>query len=143
MQTLTLAWQIREERQTYTVAAGRRYLIGRQSSACDIVLPLATVSRQHAVIDSVGETFYLWNLSQTSPIYFNEQMPLGQYQSVPLKSGDTFRVDTIPFEVVQPIAKMLKLRCAHCSRVIDYTPEAFCPWCGRALSNGDSIIFHQ
>lgn len=143
VQTLTLVWQIRGQRETYTVAAGRRCLIGRLSSACDIVLPLATVSRQHAVIDSVGETFYLWNLSQTSLVYFNEQMPLRQYQCTLLKSGDTFRVDTITFEVVQPLVKILKLRCAHCSRVIDYTPEAFCPWCGRALSNGASIIFHK
>jgi pSer/pThr/pTyr-binding forkhead associated (FHA) protein len=143
VQTFTLAWQTGGQRQTYTVTAGRRCLIGRQNSSCDIILPLATVSRQHVVIDSVGETFYLWNLSQTSPVYFNEQTPLRQHQSMLLKSGDTFRVDTITFEVLQPIVKVLKLRCAHCSRLIDYTPEAFCPWCGRALSNGDSIIVQQ
>ena len=140
MRTFTLAWQIRGQQHTYTVIAGRRCLIGRRSATCDIVLPLATVSRQHAVIDSVGETFYLWNLSQTSTVCFNERTPLGQYQCMPLKSGDMFRIDTIPFEVLQPIVKVLKLRCAHCARVIDYTVEGFCPWCGRALSNGDSII---
>jgi rubrerythrin len=91
----------------------------------------------------VGDTFYLWNLSQTNPVFFNEQTPLKQYQSMPLKSGDTFGVDTITFEVLQPIVKVLKLRCTHCGHVIDYSPEAFCPWCGRALSNGDSIIFEQ
>ncbi len=143
MYVLTLAWQMRGERQSYTVLAGRRCLIGRRHSSCDIVLPLATVSRQHAVIDSVGETFYVWNLSQTSPVYFNEQMPLMQYEAMPIKPGDTFRVDTITFEVLQPIVKVLKFRCANCARVIDDTPEAFCPWCGRALSNGASMLFHQ
>lgn len=140
VQSFTLAWQMNGQPQTYTVTAGRRCLIGRQNSACDIVLPLAAVSRQHAAIDSVGETFYLWNLSQTNPVYFNAQVPLRQYQSTPLQSGDTFRIETITFEVFQPMVKTLKLRCAHCARVIDYTLEGFCPWCGRALSNGDSII---
>jgi pSer/pThr/pTyr-binding forkhead associated (FHA) protein len=140
VQSFTLAWQMNGQPQTYTVAAGRRCLIGRQNSACDIVLPLAAVSRQHAAIDSVGEIFYLWNLSQTHPVYFNEQRPLRQYQSTPLQSGDTFRIETITFEVFQPLVKILKLRCAHCARVIDYTLEGFCPWCGRALSNGDSIL---
>lgn len=143
MQTFILVWQIGGQRQSYTVTAGRRCLIGRQNSTCDIVLPLATVSRQHAAIDLVGATCYLWNLSQTNLVYFNEQTPLRQYQSMPLTSGDTFRVDTITFEVFQPIVKMLKLRCAHCARLIDYTPEGFCPWCGRALSNGDSIIVQR
>lgn len=143
VQAFTLAWQISGQRQTYTLTAGRRYLIGRQNSACDIVLPLATVSRQHAAIDLVGATCYLWNLSQTNLVYFNEQTPLRQYQSMPLTSGDTFRIDTITFEVFQSVVKSLKLRCAHCARVIDYTPEGFCPWCGRALSNGDSIIVQR
>ncbi len=143
VQTLMLAWQMNGQRQTYTVSAGRRCLIGRQNSACDIVLPLATVSRQQAAIDSVGERFYLWNLSQTNLVYFNEQTPLRQYQSMPLAPGDTFRIDTITFEVLQPVVKVFKLRCAHCARLFDYTPEAFCPWCGRALSNGDSIIVQQ
>lgn len=140
VQSFTLAWQMNGQPLTYTVTAGRRCLIGRQRSACDIVLLLAAVSRQHAAIDSVGEIFYLWNLSQTNPVYFNEQMPLRQYQSMSLQSGDMFRIETITFEVLQPMVKTLKLRCAHCARVIDYALEGFCPWCGRALSNGDSII---
>ncbi|HEY7355252.1 MAG TPA: FHA domain-containing protein [Ktedonobacterales bacterium] len=140
MQTFTLAWQMDGQPHTYTVTAGRRCLIGRLNPSCDIVLPLAAVSRQHAVIDAVGETFYLWNLSQTNPVYFNEQTPLKQYQSMPLAPGDTFRVETVIFEVLQPVVRVFKLRCANCGRVIDYSPEAFCPWCGRALSNGDSII---
>jgi hypothetical protein len=143
MQTFTLAWQMNGQWQTYTVTAGRRCLIGRQTSSCDIILPLATVSRQHVAIDSAGETFYLWNLSQTGIVYFNEQTPLRQHQSMPLTSGDRFRVDTIPFEVLRPMVQVLKLRCAHCARVVDYTPEAFCLWCGRALSNGESLIFQQ
>lgn len=140
MHTFSLAWQMNGQKQTYTITAGRKCLIGRLRACCDIVLPQPAVSRQHAVIDAVGETFYLWNLSQTKPVYFNEQTPLRWRQSTPLTAGDTFRVDTITFEVVSLAVKVLKLRCAHCLHVIDYTPEAFCPWCGRALSNGDSII---
>ena len=143
MQTCTLAWQVREQQQKYTITAGRRCVIGRHDRYCDIVLPEATVSRQHAAIEMVGETFHLSNVSKTSLVYFNEQTRLSQQQSMPLKPGDIFRVGPITFTVLRPTRKTLKLRCAHCDRLVEYTPEAFCPWCGRALSNGESIIVEE
>lgn len=146
MQTFTLAWQVEGHQHTYTVTAGRRCLIGRQATACDIVLQPSMISRQHAIIDMMNDTFYLWNLSGTNRICFNEQTHLTQHQSMPLKPGDIFRIGPITFEVqaaAKPTVRIYKLRCAHCDRIVDYTPEAFCPWCGRALSNGESIILEQ
>ncbi len=146
METFTLAWQMEGRRHTYTVTAGRRCLIGRHDKSCDIILNLSTVSRQHAVIDRMNDTFYLWNLSQTNAIYFNEQTRLAHHQSMPLKPGDTFRISSVTFEVQEahePKTKVYKLRCSHCNHVADYSPEAFCPWCGRALSNGETVIFER
>jgi predicted component of type VI protein secretion system len=146
MQAITIVWQIKGQQQTYTLIAGRRCVIGRQDQTCDIALPLPTVSRQHATIDLVGETCYLYNISQTNSVYVNEKNRLRKNQSTPLKPGDTFRLGTITFEVREtprPAPKILKLRCAHCDRIVDYQPEAFCPWCGRALSNAESIITEQ
>ncbi len=145
MQTFTLAWQMEGQQHTYTITAGRRCLIGRQDQSCDIVLNLSTVSRRHAAIDLVGKTFFLFNLSQTNLIYLNGQTRLSCNQQIPLQPGDTFRVGSITFEVQearQPAANVYKLRCAHCDRVVDYHPEAFCPWCGRALSNGETVTLN-
>ena len=146
MDTFDLAWQAEGHIHTYTVTAGRKCLIGRQETACDIVLKPSMISRQHAIIDMMHDTFYLWNLSGTNLIYFNEQAQLTYHQSMPLTLGDTFRMGPITFQVQQApkrTVKIYKLRCAHCNRVVDYTPEAFCPWCGRALSNGESIIIER
>lgn len=145
MQTFTLAWQMEGQQHTYTITAGQRCLIGRQDNLCDIVLNLPTVSRQHAAIDMVGETFYLYNLSQTNLVYLNGRTGLGCNQHMPLQPGDTFRLSSVTFEVQearQPAAHVYKLRCAHCERVVDYHPEAFCPWCGRALSNGETVVLN-
>ncbi len=143
MRTFTIAWQADGQRQTYTVSAERRCLIGRQDRSCDIVLNAATVSRRHVAIEEVGGTFYLCNLSQTNSVHYNEQTRLGQNQRMALKPGDTFRLGSILFEVLRPTVKVLKFRCAHCGRIVDHTPEAFCPWCGRALSNAESVISEQ
>jgi len=146
MQTVTLAWQIEGQRQTYTLTGGRRCVIGRMNQGCDIILNSSTISRQHAAIEQVGETFYLWNLSQTNAIHVNERAHLAHRQSMPLNPGDTFRLGAVTFEVLgapKITMKILKMRCAHCDRVVEYTPEAFCPWCGRALSNGESMFVEQ
>jgi predicted component of type VI protein secretion system len=145
MQTFTLAWQMEGHKHSYTITAGHRCLIGRQDTSCDIVLNLPTVSRQHAAIDMVGETFYLYNLSQTNLVYLNGQTRLRCNQNMPLQPGDTFRLGSITFELQEArkaVANVYKLRCAHCERVVDYHPEAFCPWCGRALSNGETVILN-
>jgi predicted component of type VI protein secretion system len=146
MPTYTLAWQVEGKQQTYTLTAERRCVIGRQDRGCDIVLKVSTISRQHAAIDMVGETFYLSNLSQTNSVYYNEQTRLSKNQSMPLKPGDRFRLGSVTFEVQEerkPKVKKLKMRCAHCDRIVDYRPEAFCPWCGRALSNAESMFVEQ
>jgi predicted component of type VI protein secretion system len=146
METYALAWQVEGQQQTYILTAGRRCVIGRQNQSCDIVVNVSTISRRHAAIDMVGETFYLYNLSQTNSVYFNEQTRLAKNQSMPLKCGDTFRLGSVTFEVLEaskPRSKTLKLRCAHCDHIVDYHPEAFCPWCGRALSNAESMFAEQ
>jgi predicted component of type VI protein secretion system len=146
MQTLTLAWQIQGQPYTYTVSGGRPCVIGRQAGACDILLADPSVSRQHAMIFADGDTFYLRNLSQQNLVRFNAQYRLAFDQRVPLQQGDSFRLGPIELRVTGgPVSrpKALKIQCANCKRTVDYQPEEFCPWCGRALANGQAILVDQ
>lgn len=137
-----LSWQVDGRRQTYMVTADRRCLIGSEDGTCDIVLQFPTVSHQHAAISRAGETFYLCNISKRNSILVNELTRVGPGHCLPLKLADSFRVGPIAFHVLEALnapAAHFRLQCAHCHQVIDDTPEAFCPWCGRALTNGDTV----
>jgi predicted component of type VI protein secretion system len=142
MRTLTLSWQAQGQWQQYTVTAERPCVIGRQSGACQITLDDRSVSRQHASIYAQNGTFHLRNLSQSSIIAFNNRFRLTYSQDTPLKPGDTFRLGTTHFWVMQPQqpqARALKIRCARCGKLVDSHLEGFCPWCGRSLANGEIV----
>ncbi len=142
MRTLTLTWQAQGRWQSYTVAAERPCVIGRQAGVCQIVLDDRSVSRQHASIYAVNGTFHLRNLSQSSIISFNHRFRLTYNQDTPLKPGDTFRLGTTHLMVMQPqqpTTKVLKVKCARCGKLVDSHLEEFCPWCGRSLANGQLI----
>ncbi len=142
MRTLTLSWQKQGQWQRYVVTAEKACVIGRQPETCQIVLDDRAVSRQHASVYAINGTFHLRNLSQSSIIAFNQRYRLTFNQDTPLKPGDTFRLASVDFWIVppqQPAAKMLKIKCAQCGKLADSHLEAFCPWCGRSLANGQII----
>ncbi len=141
MRTLTLTWRAQERWQSYTVTAERPCVIGRQAGVCQIILDDRSVSRQHASIYAVDGTFHLRNLSQSSIIALNHRFRLTYNQDTPLKPGDTFRLGTTHLWVQPqpPGVKMLKVKCARCGKLSDSRLEAFCPWCGRSLANGQII----
>ena len=142
MRSLTIRWQMqgREQWHLYTVTADQPCVIGREEGVCQIVIDDRSVSRQHASISAKDETFYLSNLSQTNIISFNSQYRLAQNQTTPLKIGDTFRLGVVRMWVVpSQRPTVLKVKCARCAKLVDYHPEGFCPWCGRALANGQVV----
>ncbi|HEY7356841.1 MAG TPA: FHA domain-containing protein [Ktedonobacterales bacterium] len=142
MRTLTLSWQAQGQWQQYTVTAERPCVIGRQAEACQITLDDRSVSRQHASVYAENGAFHLRNLSQTSSIAFNQRFRLTYSQDTPLKPGDTFRLGTTRFWVMQPRqpeVKVLKIKCARCGKLVDSHLEGFCPWCGRSLANGEIV----
>lgn len=142
MRTLTLTWQARGQWQRYIVTAERPCVIGRQAGACQIILDDRSVSRQHACIYAVEGIFHLRNLSHSSSIAFNQRFRLTYHQDTPLKPGDTFRLGAIHLWVAQPTqpaAKMLRVKCAQCGKLVESHLEGFCPWCGRSLANGQII----
>src|SRR5689334_3733739 len=142
MQTLTLWWQIQGHPFTRAFSDERPYIIGRQAD-CDVILDDPGISRQHASLTAKGDTFYLCNLSQNNLVRFNNQFRLAYQQTVPLKTGDSFRlgrIDVLVTSAPAHKAKVLKLKCARCTRLVDYRPEEFCPWCGRALANAEALL---
>jgi predicted component of type VI protein secretion system len=142
MDKLTLTWQAQGQTHSHDIRIGQKYLIGRQKGSCDIVLSDPSVSRQHASIYTTGETFYLRNESQKNTINFNSRFYLTTSQAIPIHPGDSFSLGGVTFrvEAPRPTIKIFKIRCAQCDHVVDYNPESFCPWCGRALANGETVF---
>ena len=141
MDTLILEWQLDGQTHRHTVTGDRTTCIGRRSD-CDIVLVPQVVSRQHALISKEGDVFYVLNLSKHNHIQVNDQVSLAPGQRRPLQPGDVFRVGPVHFTVAAPPDRPvpeLKIRCSNCGRIVDYTPEANCPWCGISLSSGETI----
>lgn len=140
MRSVTLRWQIQGQWQLYTVTTDQPCVIGREEGSCQIIINDRSVSRQHASISAKEATFYLSNISETNIISFNSQYRLAQNQTTPLKPGDTFRLGAIRMWVLpSQRPTTLKVKCARCTRLVDYHPEGFCPWCGRALANGQVV----
>lgn len=140
MPEITLQWQQHDQTHSYTVRATDRVTIGR-GDTCTVVLPQPTVSRQHALIFAEGETFYVRNLSQTNSVRVNNEQRLTFDQTAPLQPGDVFQLGPVTFQVgSREEAQPLKMRCSNCGRVTDYTPHAYCPWCGMSLAGAETLI---
>lgn len=148
MLEITLNWQLHDHAHTHTVRAGEEVTLGRREE-CDIVLPFATVSREHAQIYSEAGLFYIRNLSQTNTVRVNEEERLTQNQTASLNPGDVIRLGPIEItvecleeqkELEAMKNRTLKIRCSNCGQVTDYNPESFCPWCGMSLAGSQTVV---
>ena len=91
--------------QSLTLEKGR-YRIGR-SSDCDLVLPSASVSRYHAVVEKVGNDFFIEDLKSTNGTKINGEM-ISRYQ---LKPGDEIEIcdHKIIFDLKSPSASKTEM----------------------------------
>lgn len=148
MLEITLRWQVQDHTHTHKVRAGEEVTIGRRED-CDVVLPFATISRQHAQIYSVSGVFHIRNLSQTNTVRVNDDDRLAHNQTASLNSGDVIRLGPIEIKIEgmeeqKDLEAMknrtLKIRCSNCGQVTDYNPESFCPWCGMSLAGSQTVV---
>lgn len=85
-------------RKNFTVHPDKRYTIGRKES-CDLRMPLASVSREHAAIffDEEEDELVIEDLGSSNGTYVNNQRI---DERVELTPGDVVRIGEVPFQVV-------------------------------------------
>ncbi len=143
MTTLTLEWQEAEHRHTFVLPEDRAVTLGRHN--CDITFPYQTISRQHASILPKQGVHFLHNLSRVNTITLKDGRKLSEGQTAALRSGDSFRLGPVTVQVIGADApgQSLKIECANCGRLNEYTPEDQCIYCGRNLSSGKTIVISE
>jgi len=67
-----------------------RFLLGRSKTQADLVLDDANVSRQHAAIERVGDTWVLADLGSTNGCYVDGQ----RVSRRPILDGDVIEITT-------------------------------------------------
>lgn len=73
-------------------------ILGRQA-ACDIVIPVTSVSREHAKITHADGEFYLYDNESRNGTYLNNNRMDTKLSEVPLKNGDRIRICDVEFTV--------------------------------------------
>ena len=73
-------------------------ILGRQA-ACDIVIPVTSVSREHAKITHADGEFYLHDNESRNGTYLNNNRMDTKLSEVPLKNGDRIRICDVEFTV--------------------------------------------
>lgn len=144
MQKLTLQWEENHHTHQYEIKSTDTgpILIGRHPKKCHIILDFATISRVHAELFMNNQAWYVRNLSAVNPIDLGKQQLAKEEQAI-LRDGTYFRIGPVWLQVIYVEGNkqgQLKLKCGECQKVVDYKPEEFCPWCGRALQAGETIF---
>jgi pSer/pThr/pTyr-binding forkhead associated (FHA) protein len=67
-----------------------RFVLGRSKTQADLVLDDANVSRQHAAIERVGDTWFLADLGSTNGCYVDGQ----RVSRRPIADGDVIEITT-------------------------------------------------
>ena len=139
---LTLAWEW--EGETKTEVIGSRSMTVGRGPQCDIVIPHATVSRQHLEIFLQDNRFHLRNLSHTNPVIFENGAVVAKGGTAVLHAGETFLLGKMPLTVmsIDESPLVLKLQCPNCGRIVDAF-FADCPWCGASLAAAQTIYSTQ
>ena len=73
-------------------------ILGRQA-ACDIVIPVTSVSREHAKITHADGEFFLYDNESRNGTYLNNNRMDSKLSEVPLKNGDRIRICDVEFTV--------------------------------------------
>jgi len=118
-------------RPGHRVALDRAELVIGRDPACDLPVPLDTVSRRHARIASRAGSLLVSDLGSTNGTFLNDQ-PLGPQQELPLRTGDALRVGSAIFrflcgadlealyrEEIQRVMTLDGLTRAHTPRYFD------------------------
>lgn len=123
-----IKWILRREGED-PFLLGERVLLGR-SSDCDIKLEDTEASREHAVLEKVGEGYTLTDQGSTNGTFVNEERSAG---SVVLKDDDTIRIGSTIFTVSVTDGEPTMSVCPSCGA--DISKEmTFCGSCGHTLS---------
>lgn len=138
MNDAMLRWQEQEQFQTFFIGEEQIIYIGRDAN-CDIVLPHKNVSRRHASISRDVGIFLLRNLSQTNPIYINEQNKLTPNQQIELASGDVFRIGQSWFALQSTVDAAHVVECTGCYNQVDRNWQT-CKYCGMSLAGAATIV---
>jgi adenylate cyclase len=93
------------------------YVIGREPG-CDIVLPLASISRQHARLQRDGASWRIVDLGSLNGTWVNDAAASG-----PLADGDTVRLDRFPLTFRDPSASWQCLSVALTLPADDEPPQ--------------------
>ncbi len=80
-----------------TLDDGDAWIVGRDPSECDIILDDSKVSRKHFICRKVQEEYVLQNLSETNPVFVNEDQVV---ESHSLREGDRVKVGDSWFRFV-------------------------------------------
>jgi len=129
-----IEWTLRREGED-PFLLGERALLGR-SSDCDIKLEDTEASREHAVLEKVGEGYTLSDQGSTNGTFVNEERSAG---SVVLKGDDTIRIGSTIFKVSVTDGEPTMSACPSCGT--DISEEmTFCGSCGQPLSVASAAV---
>lgn len=135
-----LVWEADNHQHTHRLEEQKPVLIGRHKE-CSVTLPFNTVSRRHALVLVQNNAIYLRNLSRINVIRTSGGGRVAHNETIQLADGQRFQVGPVTFRLLSLPAEdsVVKIRCAHCRRIVAYNPQGFCPWCGTALAGGQTV----
>ncbi len=133
---LTLQWQVKGRKRTYSFEGNEKVYIGRDPLRCTVVLDDIKASRIHALILSYKGAFYIQNHSRRGHLSVNDETIAAQ-QSRMLRHGDRIVVgrETLRVVTIRATASLgAQHICSNCERPVNLS-YGNCPYCGQNLAS--------